>query len=201
MQAERERRERSQAAMLAWGATGVAMITMGAGAIGFREDVVKIWPKSAGVYANLGMSVNLFGLDIDELTVAPEYEGDERVYVVRGAVTNVGGEDRVAPLLRFGLRDESLTEIHAQLANLQGQVIPAGGRLTFEFRLDGPVDRAVDVEATLESPGVDTAVSPNALKTSSLGPLTLSNADMLDGDIDGLAGRMDYAAGSQDRQG
>lgn len=151
-QQERERRERANAAMMMWGAAGVAAIGAGVGAVGLREDVVQVWPETASAYAALGLGVNLYGLEINDLTVAQEFEGGETVYVVRGAVTNIGGEDKPAPLLRFGLRDSAAAEIHHQLADLQGRTVPAGGRLTFAFRLDGPVDRAADLEATFENP-------------------------------------------------
>jgi hypothetical protein len=100
----------------------------------------------------MGLGVNLYGLEINDLTVAQEFEGGETVYVVRGAVTNIGGQDKAAPLLRFGLRDQASAEIHHQLADLQGRMVPAGGRLTFAFRLDGPVEQAADLEATFENP-------------------------------------------------
>lgn len=212
-QAERERRERAGAAMMAWGVTGAAVVGMGAGAVGMREHVASIWPQTAGVYAALGMGVNLYGLEIDDLTVAQDFDGGEPVYVVRGAVRNIGREDKAAPLLRFGLRDDASAEIHAQLADLEGRTIPAGGRLAFEFRLDGPVERAADLEASFES---RTAASPASAQSETEGVLTLGAADAyfgapvdIDGApvIDGLAGRMDATVleapvfGDADRQG
>jgi predicted Zn finger-like uncharacterized protein len=208
-QLEREKRERANAAMLAWGATGVAAISLGAGGVVFREDVVKVWPKTAGVYAAMGLGVNLYGLEIDDLTVDQEFEGGETVFVVRGAVTNIGRDDKPAPLLRLGLRDAAAAEIHHQIADLQGQTIPAGGRLTFSFRLDGPVEQAADLEATFENRTAEMqAIATQAVQRQAAraAAFAAANADSaVDGDVlfldpasqrisDGLIGRIGPAA-------
>jgi predicted Zn finger-like uncharacterized protein len=203
LQAQRERRDRTNAAMLAWSATGVALVGVGVGAVAMRDQVVQVWPNSAGVYAAMGIGVNPFGLEIADLQVTQDYEGGETVYVVRGAIVNMGREQRIAPLLRFGLRDAQEAEIHAQLADLRGQPIPGGKRVTFEFRLDGPVDQAADLEATFET----RTAAAEAEEAPKLGPAAkLNDAATLDGVLelapedrvygaapDGLAGRMDAA--------
>lgn len=206
-QAERERRERAGAAMMAWGVTGAVVVGMGAGAVGLREQVATLWPNTAGVYAALGMGVNLYGLEIDDLTVAQDFDAGEPVYVVRGAVTNVGREDRAAPLLRFGLRDDASAEIHSQLADLEGRTIPAGGRLAFEFRLDGPVERAADLEASFENrtaqapPQGEPRAAMDEVLTLSAADQFVGAPDDIDGApvLDGLAGRIDAIGG--DRRG
>ncbi|MBL8559727.1 MAG: zinc-ribbon domain-containing protein [Hyphomonadaceae bacterium] len=153
MQAERQRKERVKAAALAWTVTGVALAATTTSAVAFREDVARIWPKTASAYAAVGLDVNIFGLEFVDLQVEHVFDGPEPVLVVRGAVTNIGRDDRPAPVLRFGLRDSTSTEIQHVLARMVSPNIPAGGAAPFEIRIENASPDAQDLEATFASFG------------------------------------------------
>jgi predicted Zn finger-like uncharacterized protein len=150
-QAEKVRLERFRAAAMAWTATGVALAATTGTALAFREDVSRIWPKAASAYAAVGMDVNIFGLEFADLSVEHVYDGDAPALIVRGKVTNIGGEERKAPALRFGLRDAEEQEVQHVVARLDDHVIPAGGALPFEVRIEKASDLATDLEATFAS--------------------------------------------------
>lgn len=199
IQAERERRERANAAMLVWGGAGAVVMAAGSGAVALREQIVTAWPETAGLYANLGMNVNLYGLEFADVMVSQEQEGGELVYVVRGAVTNLGVEDKSLPLLRFGLRDGNAAEIHAQFAELAGQTVPGGGRVAFAVRLSGPVERAAELEASFENRPMTAAIRApdDALRpTAEAEPLELGPAQQVaPPTADAVAGVLDTPAG------
>lgn len=203
MQAERQRKDRVKAAALAWTVTGVALAATTTSAVAFREDVARIWPKTASAYAAVGLDVNIFGLEFQGLQVEHVFDGPEPVLVVRGVVTNIGRDDRPAPVLRFGLRDQGSSEIQHVLARMVSPNIPAGGSAPFEVRIENASPDAQDLEATFAAfdegahlPPVAALAPPAPL----LDPPTLEGTLTLDtvaprqgasASHDGLAPRLD----------
>jgi len=150
-QADRMRRERTRAAIAAWGATGAAVAASAAGIVVFRQDVAELWPRSASAFAFVGLPVNVYGLDIYDLTVERSFEGQTPVLLVSGEIRNVGRDDKQLPPIRLSLRDgqshEVLSSIHAV-----GQPKLHGGESTpFQIRVENPPTEAVDLEATFAS--------------------------------------------------
>jgi predicted Zn finger-like uncharacterized protein len=202
MQAERQRKDRMKAAALAWTVTGVALAATTTSAVAFREDVARIWPKTASAYAAVGLDVNIFGLEFVDLQVEHVFDGPEPVLVVRGAVTNIGREDRPAPVLRFGLRDSTSTEIQHVLARMVSPNIPAGGAAPFEVRIENASPDAQDLEATfaafgeIEMPPQAAALAPPAplldppAVEGSLTLDTLAPSEGASASHDGLAPRL-----------
>lgn len=150
-QAERQRKDRIRASALAWGATGIALAATTTSAVAFREDVARVWPKSASAFAAVGLDVNIYGLEFVDLQVEHVFDGQEPALVVRGAVRNMGAEDRPAPVLRFGLRDVNATEIQHVLTRMASAKVPAGGAAPFEIRIENASVDAADIEATFAS--------------------------------------------------
>lgn len=204
LQAERQRKDRLKAAALAWTVTGVALAATTTSAVAFREDVARIWPKTASAYAAVGLDVNIFGLEFVDLQVEHVFDGPQPVLVVRGSVTNIGHSDRPAPVLRFGLRDSQSTEIQHVLARMVSPDIPAGGSAPFEVRIENASPDAQDLEATFAAYGEGDALPPVAQNLAPppplLDPPTVEGALTLDtvapsqgasASHDGLAPRLD----------
>jgi hypothetical protein len=214
-QADRLRKERVRAAVLAWGATGVALTATTGSALAFREDVARIWPKTASAYAAVGLDVNIFGLEFADLDVEFVYDETQPILVVRGAVTNIGRDDKTAPIVRLSLRDQAGQEIQHVFAQLPNDLIAAGGALPFEVRIENPDLGAADLEATFASLGeAGAALQANAAGAETqveaatgegAAALDLSPAMMLEGSpasfgaaeafgegVDGLAPRQSW---------
>jgi len=160
-QAERQRKGRIRAAAIAWGATGVALAATTTSAVAFREDVARVWPKTASAFAAVGLDVNIYGLEFVDLQVEHIYDGPEPVLVVRGAVANMGLGDRPTPVLRFGLRDGHAKEIQHVIARMTSPSILAGGAAPFEIRIENASAEAADLEATFASPTEVAALPEN----------------------------------------
>jgi predicted Zn finger-like uncharacterized protein len=202
LQVERQRKDRVKAAALAWTVTGAALAATTTSAVAFREDVARIWPKTASAYAAVGLDVNIFGLEFRDLKVEHMFDGPDPVLVVRGLITNIGRDERPAPVLRFGLRGEDSTEIQHVLARMVSPAIPAGGSAPFEVRIENASPEAQDLEATFAA--FSEAAAPKlagaAPSSPSLDPpaiesaLTLDTPAAADGAAlshDGLAPRLD----------
>lgn len=187
MQAERQRRGRVRAAAIAWGATGVALAATTTSAVAFREDVARVWPKSASAYAAVGLDVNIYGLEFVDLQVEHVFDGPEPVLVVRGAVANQGLSDRPAPVLRFGLRNGQSREIQHVLARMTSPTVPGGGAAPFEIRIENASVDAADIEATFASTAEAATLPENVAAVATSSPLDPPSGELAPTSIDGRA--------------
>ena len=150
-QAERMRKERARAAVVAWGATGAALAASAAGMVVFRQDVADLWPRSASAFAALGLDVNVYGLEFYDLSVERAFDGPTPVLLVSGEVRNIGRDDKLAPPVRLSLRDAQSREVFELVHAVNDAPIPAGGAAPFQIRVENPPADAVDLEATFAS--------------------------------------------------
>jgi predicted Zn finger-like uncharacterized protein len=147
-QIQRQRLEKLRTAAVAWGAAGASLVVLLTGAVVFRQGVAKVWPNTASAYAAMGLSVNITGLEFSDLAIERNEEGQTHTLTVSGAVRNIGGAVKDAPVLRFGLLDRNADEVHTWLVSLGGPPIPPGGARQFSTVIKSPPVSAVDLEAT-----------------------------------------------------
>ena len=113
--------------------------------IGWRMDVVRLFPQTASLYDAIGLSVNLRGLDLDDLSTATEMHDGVPILVVRGKIVNVTGAFIEVPRLKLVVRDAAKREIYSWT------VAPPVARLSpyrateFSSRLASPPAGSQDV--------------------------------------------------------
>lgn len=208
-QADRMRRERARVAVVAWGATGAALAASTAGAVMFRQDVAELWPRSASAFAAVGLDVNVYGLEFEDVAVERAFEGPTPVLLVSGEIRNIGRDDKDAPPVRITLRDDHSNELYEVIHVVDAGSIAAGASAPFQIRVENPPADAVDLETTFASLAEAAAQpqrvapppSPAATPTSTIdAPLVLGPPQELtdeeghslsqnSGPIDGLAPR------------
>lgn len=150
-QAERMRRERTRAAIAAWGATGAAIAASAAGMVVFRQDVAELWPRSASAYAALGLDVNVYGLEFYDLSVERAFDGPTPILMVSGEVRNIGRDDKHLPPVRLSFRDAQSQEVFSSVHMITQQKLHGGQSTPFQIRIENPPADAVDLEATFAS--------------------------------------------------
>ncbi|MBY0566136.1 MAG: zinc-ribbon domain-containing protein [Hyphomonadaceae bacterium] len=176
-QAERMRRERARAALVVWGATGAALAASATGMVAFRQDVAELWPRSASAFAALGLDVNVYGLEFNDLAVERDFDGATPILLVSGEVRNIGRDDKLVPPVRISLRDTASAEIFEIVNVVTDQPVAAGASIPFQIRVENPPADAVDLEATFAAfseaqfAGTAPRVSPTAPAQEE--PLTL----------------------------
>lgn len=151
-QAKRRSRNRVLAASAAWVVSGVAFAGVASGAVNYRQDVVEFWPKTASVYAMMGMEVNRFGLEFGELEARRSFDGTTPVLTITGSAKNVSERHRPAPIVRIGLRNEHGEVVHMERVNLLDNVVGPGERTTFTAHIVSPPMDSFDLQANFESP-------------------------------------------------
>jgi predicted Zn finger-like uncharacterized protein len=138
------RRQRRWASIGA-GAVIPLLIVANLALIGWRADLVHLFPQTASLYATIRMPVNARGIAFADFsaTTAPQDAGP--ALVLNGRLVNV--TQRVVRLaqLRFSLRDEAGREVYQWTEPPPEWSLAPGEALPFAARLASPPDRGKEV--------------------------------------------------------
>ncbi len=80
--------------------------------VGWRNDVVRILPQTAPLYAAMRLPVNLSGLSFDHLTTRLESQDGIPILVVQGNIVNATGIVRDVPRLKLAIRNAAKQEVY-----------------------------------------------------------------------------------------
>lgn len=128
------------------GVAAALVFFLSVGALFGREQVVRLFPDFAGLYAAVGLPVNLRGLAFGDVQTSRELDGATPVLVVEGTITNVTTGVRPVPSLRFSLLSALDREVYAWTMEAPKDRIGAGETIRFKSRLPAPPDAAVDAQ-------------------------------------------------------
>jgi predicted Zn finger-like uncharacterized protein len=151
---------------LVWAGAAALAAALIAGAIVFREQVVRIWPKSSAAYAGLGLEVAGGGLVLEQVQVRPDFLGGHPMLSVTGAIRNVRDVPVNAPPVRLTLLNRAGQPVAAKIARPDDATIPAGARRRFAVNMVDPPATARDLEVRFESRGDGKAVHAAAVPPS-----------------------------------
>lgn len=118
-----------------FGLVPLALVMAG---IGYRNQVVRLWPRASTAYAALGLPVNLRGLALHDVHVTLVDTGAEPVLGIEGEITNLKSRKNHVPPLRLSLRDAQSREIYAWASDAPKSNFAAGETLAFRARLAAP---------------------------------------------------------------
>jgi predicted Zn finger-like uncharacterized protein len=127
------------------GMIGLLVLLIGA-AVVLRQDVARLWPRTAGAYAMVGLPVNLVGLAIEGQHAQPALKDGHAAVVVTGALRNVLGRPVAAPPLRISLLNAAGKAVLVKIADPGGARIPPGEVRRFSIDVLDPPVSATDVE-------------------------------------------------------
>jgi predicted Zn finger-like uncharacterized protein len=154
-------RKEAAGKVFVWIGTAAAVAVLIAGAIVFRAEVVRLWPKSGAAYAGLGLPVNSLGLVIEGVRAEPTFQGGRPVLSVTGAIRNVRDEAADAPPIRISLLNRAGKLVAGKLARPLDPRIPAGGKRHFAIAIVDPPSSLHDLQVTFE-PSASKAAAPRA---------------------------------------
>ena len=124
--------------LLSWAVLAVAVVAGFALAVVNREAIVRTMPGTASFYSGLGLTVNLRGLDFENVTSTWTTEADQPVLEVNGEIVNITDEPMQVPAVVFELRDENGVEVHKWEAEVATDPLQAGQRTDFTARIPSP---------------------------------------------------------------
>ena len=134
------------------GARGIEAFALGAflaifiAAMHYRDDVVRALPSTAGLYATVGIPVNLRGLEFDNVTQRRDFENGVPVLIIEGEIINVRDRATPVPALRFALRGKSGDELYAWTLEPRQRAVDPEAAMNFRTRLASPPRGANDIQ-------------------------------------------------------
>jgi predicted Zn finger-like uncharacterized protein len=133
-----------------WASAAVVAVALVAGALIFRAEVVRIWPKSGAAYAGLGLPVNSVGLVIEGVHAQPTFVGGRPVLAVTGAVRNVRQEAVTSPAIRVNLLNHAGKPVAGKILRPVDALVPAGATRHFALSISDPPSNARELEVLFD---------------------------------------------------
>lgn len=124
---------------------GVTVLAVMA-AIYFRDAVVRVLPDTAGLFAAIGLPVNLRGLEFRDVATSIEFEAGQPVTIVEGRIQNITDASLAVPRLRLAVRGTDGREVMSWAASATRPVVGPRESVSFRTRLTSPVRDGSDVE-------------------------------------------------------
>jgi uncharacterized membrane protein len=109
-EAERQQQKKRRTLGI-WGGIAASYVLVLAMALLFRVQVVKIWPQTASAYASIGAKVNLYGLEVHDITAVRKIEAGANVLQISAKVVNVSKKPQPVPFLQVSLLDSHGKEV------------------------------------------------------------------------------------------
>lgn len=141
----------SRGGALVWVGAAAVAVALIAGALIFREQVVRLWPKSSAAYAGLGFDVRGGGLVLEQVQVKPAFLAGRPVLAVTGAIRNVRDVPVEAPPVRLTLLNRAGQPVAAKIARPADATIPGGAKRRFSVTMLDPPATARELEVRFES--------------------------------------------------
>jgi predicted Zn finger-like uncharacterized protein len=155
IRARREARRRTReaaAAGVVWGVLAAVLVAVIGGAALFRIEVVRLWPRTAGAYAKVGLAVNPTGLAPENVQAGPGLKNGHAAVLVSGVVRNVETRPHDPIPLRIALLDKTGKALARQVVALpSGRLQPGQAKPFDAVFLDPPSNSAnVQIEFALD---------------------------------------------------
>ncbi len=132
--------------ILVGGAVAIAIVVFG-----FREPIVRLLPSAAGLYAKVGLPVNLRGMDFADISYERQFENGVSVLAITGRIVNLTEREKLVPKVRFSLRDEDQQELYHWSMKIRHKPLAPNKSATFVARLASPPTNVRDVEIRFAS--------------------------------------------------
>src|SRR5579875_2194604 len=105
---------------------GGALLASVMAAIGFRADIVRLWPQSGMAYAALGLPVNAYGLELHGLHTRAASDASGPVLGIEGEIVNVRPQEAAVPPVELTIRDRSGRMLYSWTMRTQKRRLAAG---------------------------------------------------------------------------
>jgi predicted Zn finger-like uncharacterized protein len=137
---------RTLALVFGWIALIGAILIIGWAAKTYRQQIATTWPKSASLFARMGMGVNTRGLDFTDVEHKSQMEDGQPVLVITGKLVNGGARAVTVPPLRVTLTDDAKHAIYNWSFTAAAHVAAPGQSVAFRTRLSNPPAAARHVD-------------------------------------------------------
>lgn len=130
-----------------WGATAALTVVL-VGLVAMRVDIVRQMPDMAGIYAAIGMPVNVIGLEFGEVTTETSLSNGKLVLTVNSRIRSASNRIVPIPPVVVTLLDHNGTALYAWSVTPDAEDLGPGETVAFETQLMTPPDGATRVKLT-----------------------------------------------------
>ena len=142
----RQKVRQAAAAGAVWAGLAAGFVLLLGVTVLLRQDIARLWPRTAGAYAMAGLPVNLVGLTIENQHAQPQLQDGHAALVISGALRNIRDRPIVAPPLRISLLNTAGRSLAVKIADPDGARIPPGEARRFVINMLDPPVSATDVD-------------------------------------------------------
>jgi predicted Zn finger-like uncharacterized protein len=131
---------------LGWVALVAVILVIGFATVTWREQVATIWPRTASLYAALGMKVNAVGIGFADVTHSQQTEDGQAVLAISGKLVNLSARKISVPPIEVTLTDSSRHAVLRKSFMAGVATLEPGQIATFLARLSSPPPAARHLE-------------------------------------------------------
>jgi predicted Zn finger-like uncharacterized protein len=150
----KQRTRAAVAAGVVWAGMAASLMVLILLSVVFRVQVVRVWPRTAGVYAALKLPVNPLGLAPDNITAGQGLQNGHAALIVTGAERNVATQALAPAPMRVSVYDKAGARLLSRVVRLPDSPIAPGESRAFAASFIDPPMAGVQV-------GVDFVFEPN----------------------------------------
>ena len=136
-----------------WAALIFFIAGIGWASVQYRQAIAGLWPRSASLYAAVGLPVNIRGIELTNISYQQEYEDGQPVLSVTGKVVNISNRELPVPEIRVVLLDDAKHELYHWNFDAGIPTLKPGGESTFVTRLSSPPPEARNLNVRFAESG------------------------------------------------
>lgn len=118
--------------------TALTLVMLMMAGIGFRTEIVQLWPRAATAYAALGLPVNLRGLALENFHTRATSDGFQTVLGIEGEIENLRPQTTRIPTIQFAIRDDQGRVLYSWRVAAPQRSLAANQTYAFRARLAAP---------------------------------------------------------------
>jgi hypothetical protein len=124
----------------------VAIVLGSMSLAGLKEEIVRVVPASAPLYAAAGLPVNLRGLEFRAVTSRLSGENAQRLLKVQGEIANLSPGLATVPPIEVVVRGDDGRALYRWTASVSKPKLGGNETIAFETRLVAPPEAGRDVK-------------------------------------------------------
>lgn len=127
-----------------------------------RTDIVRIFPSLAGLYAAIGMPVNVVGLEFENAKTLTTFRDGKKVMTISARIRSVAGQIVHVPPVQVSLLGEDGTAIYEWTTTPQAREMAPGDLFDFSTEVNSPPEGAAKVRLSFSNRAGGTAAPATA---------------------------------------
>ncbi len=128
-----------------------------------RTDLVREFPSLAGLYAAVGLPVNVVGLEFEASTTMTSFRGGKPVMLITSRIRSVANQVVPVPPVLVSLLDGAGTTVYEWTVTPKAAEMAPGDILEFSTEVSAPPEGAVTVRLSFTSPRAATGTTTGIL--------------------------------------